>query len=351
MEIWTLLYFGLLGSLAGGILLGPITYWKISKGANPVKAVKIATYLIGFLMIPGIIWLLVLLLSLFGFFWMHILLALILGFILQYLFAPYFVLRTVNARDPYQDEAWLLAELEDLKKKAGYGKKVELKVADVDIPNAFAVSNFFKRAIVVHRGLLKILNGEEVKAVLAHELGHIVNRDSAYGLATSFIPYVTFMIGIMAITYAMAIANGIKEVSRDHFHAYQNYGLLGLGAMLMAFIGAILAGFAVMANIGILGFSRMREHAADIYSAEVTGSTKVLDALKKIENSIVQVRGNERDPKNAVPNLKNMLYIVPMLYSEIFGFVSYIKWAKPVFTHPPLEAREFVVKKFAAQSF
>jgi len=353
MNMWIPLYLGLVTSLVGGVLVGPAAYWAISKGANPLRTVKVATILLGLLLLPGIIGLAVFLLALLGFMQVQILLVLAAVFILQYLFAPGLVLRSVRARDPMPSEAWLLDTLSELKARMGYRKKVELKVAEVDVPNAFAVGNIFRRVIVVHSGLLRVLDREEVKAVLAHELGHIVNRDSAYGIATSFIPYAVFMLGMVALASAGAFVSGRARFTDSSAGKFaqsfmdgmsagaEAYGS-GIAGVLLGFLGAVLAGFAGVAGIGVLGFSRMREHLADLHSVRVTGDSKVVDALAKIERAVSPLReGNA-----GVPSLRNMFYIVPLLYSGMFGFAGFLKWSKPAFTHPPLEAREFVVRAF-----
>jgi len=270
------------------LLVGPVAYWAISKGADPLRTVKVATILLGLLLLPGVIGLAVFLLTLLGFMQVQILLVLAAVFILQYLFAPGLVLRGVRARDPLPSEAWLLDTLSELKARMGYKKKVELKVAEVEIPNAFAVGNIFRRVIVVHRGLLRVLDREEVKAVLAHELGHIVNRDSAYGIATSFIPYAVFMLGMVALASAGAFASGracfansgkFAQSFMDGMSAGARAYGGGIAAGLLGFLGAVLAGFAGIAGVGVLGFSRMREHLADLHSVSVTGDSRVVDAL------------------------------------------------------------------------
>ena len=353
MNIWIPLYLGLVTSLVGGVLVGPVAYWAISKGANPLRTVKVATILLGLLLLPGVIGLAVFLLTLLGFMWMQSLLVLAVVFILQYLLAPGLVLGSVRARDPLPGEAWLLDILSELKAGMGYRKKVELKVAEVEIPNAFAVGNIFRRVIVVHRGLLRVLDREEVRAVLAHELGHIVNRDSAYGIATSFIPYAVFMLGMVALASAGAFASGracfanssagkFAQSFMDGMSAGARAYGSGIAAGLLGFFGAVLAGFAGIAGVGVLGFSRMREHLADLHSVRVTGDSRVVDALAKIERAVLSLRGSNA----GVPSLRNMFYIVPLLYSEMFGFAGFLKWSRPAFTHPPLEAREFVVRAF-----
>ena len=375
MNLWSLIYLGLIVSIFGSVLVGPMIYLGIARGVNPLRAVKVGTYLVGAMMLIGVFGIAVLFLSFFGFMWMHILFALLLGLVLQYLLAPYLVLGSARARDPKQSERWLLSELENLKKNVNYSKKVELKIADVDIPNAFAVGNAFKRAIVVHTGLLNVLGREEVRAVLAHELGHIANGDSAYGIATSFIPYAVFMVGITALATAQLIASTASpEEEQDsydgstgfagHFMrgmeiggmayddsgsgSFDDSGFKGMAAILCGCIGALLAGLAGAGIVSALSFSRIREHLADLYSVRATGTTDVLEALRKIEAVISSTK--QVSPENAVPSLRNFFYIVPMIYSEIFGFTRYMKWSKPALTHPPLEAREFVVNNFVSRN-
>jgi len=353
---WYPVYLWLFASFIGSMLVGPLVYWMISKKVSPLKAVKTGTYLAGALLLPGVVGAAVIFLSFFGLAWKHILLILLLGLVLQYLLAPRLVLRGVRARDPDPGESWLLSELEDLKRRINYRKRVELKIADISIPNAFAVSNFFRRVIVVHKGLLDLLDRNEIRAVLAHELGHIANRDSAYGIATSFIPYAVFVTGAAMMACGAAVLgsrsaefrNPGGEFTRSFMEGMaagaQSYGAsAGFAVFLMMFIGAILAAFAGPGVIGVLSFSRMREHLADIFSARATGSDDVIKALRKIEEFAGAAYGVSTD---RVPNLRNIFYIVPMLYSELFGFAGYMKWSKPGFTHPPLEAREFVVGSF-----
>jgi len=125
-------------------------------------------------------------------------------------------------------------------------------------------------------------------------------------------------------------------------------GPSGMAVVLCGFIGVLLACLAGVGVVSALGFSRIREHLADLYSVRATGTTDVLEALRKIEATIFSTR--QVSPENTVPTLRNFFYIVPMIYSEIFGFTRYMRWSKPAFTHPPLEAREFVVNNFVSRN-
>lgn len=319
-----LAFYLLLLSLVLLLLVNTWMYIAISRKSNPLKTVKIATITDGILLAVAIVCAAAVLLSSA---WVLMIMFLPIVFAIQYLIAPWSVLRTARARDPSPEESWLRNLLEDVKKAAGYSKEVKLKVADIDAPNAFAVSNVFTRAIVVHRGLLQILTPEEIKAVLAHELSHIKRRDTTYGITFSLLPYVLFMSGLSMVAYANA---SMREGSHR-----PEAGLAGI-------FGVIILLLAFLLTAGVLGFSRVREHLADLFSAEVTKSDKIVDALAKLEKYYAPSTANKKE----LPSLKNMFYIFPMLYIEMFGFINYFRWARPVTTHPPFAARKFVVEKY-----
>ena len=102
-----------------------------------------------------------------------------------------------------------------------------------------------------------------------------------------------------------------------------------------------------LVNVGVLGFLRMREHLADLFSVKVTRSTKIAETLVKMEAAL-EVLGVER--RRAVkPDARKMLYILPMAYGELFGFVSYLFLTKPLSSHPSTETRYYVVERYYQQ--
>lgn len=124
-------------------------------------------------------------------------------------------------------------------------------------PNAFTYGHIPRNArVVVTTGLLDILNEEEQKAVIAHELGHIKHYDFIAMMIVSLIPMILYQIYI-----------GTKNKKSDVKY------LIGLGAY-----GAyLLSGFLV------LGFSRMREYYSDNFAKEIMGEGEALkNALIKI---------------------------------------------------------------------
>jgi len=141
----------------------------------------------------------------------------------------------------------------------------KLYYVDTDIPNAFATGRSPKHAAVaVTAGIMDILNDNELRAVLAHELGHVKNRD--------------MLVSTIAATMAGAISY-IAELafwfggSQDR---EEGNPIAGIAAMILAPIAAMVIQMAV---------SRSREYLADEHSAHQLGSGKDLEtALMKLEN-------------------------------------------------------------------
>jgi hypothetical protein len=84
-----------------------------------------------------------------------------------------------------------------------------------------------------------------------------------------------------------------------------------------------------------------------LISVKVARSTKIAEALVKMEAAL-EALGVER--RRAVkPDARKMLYILPMAYGELFGFVSYLFLTRPLSSHPSTEARYYVVEKYYQQ--
>jgi heat shock protein HtpX len=326
----------LLITLLGAFIIDPLTYWMIDKGKGVYRSLRLATVTAAIIMLPGVIVTTLLVASVLlvvsvlggaGTWGVAILLAL---FLAQYLFAPYVALWGAKARKLGPDELWLQGLLEEVKQSSGYRGKVELLIADNDIPNAFAIGNAFKKFIVLHKGLINILDRDEIKAVIAHELSHIVRNDNAYAYATTLTPYLTYILGTIALIF------GIGLIKSGDLRAL-------LGGIMLSIIGVAVILVSIVANLGLLAFSRVREHLADIFSVRVTGGTKIVDALRKIEAA---VKREEASQGAVTPSLRSMLYIVPALYPAPSPTSSYLKLSNPLSTHPKLETRELVVLRY-----
>src|SRR5580698_9073903 len=141
----------------------------------------------------------------------------------------------------------------------------KIYVIPTDSPNAFATGRNPQHAsVAVTHGILNLLNDEELEGVLAHELGHVKNRD----ILTSSI----------AATLAGAITllahfSGMFGGGRDS----RNRGLGG-GGILMFFLAPLAA------TLIQLAVSRSREYEADATGAHTTGNPYALaSALQKLE--------------------------------------------------------------------
>jgi heat shock protein HtpX len=182
----------------------------------------------------------------------------------------------------------------------------KIYVIPADSPNAFATGRNPQHAsVAVTQGILNLLTDEELEGVLAHELGHVRNRD------------------ILISSIAATIAGAITFVSRFGFffgtgnRDERNQGG-GVGALLML----ILAPIAAM--LIQLAVSRSREYQADETGAHLTGNPYALaSALAKLDAY------SKRLPMQATPSTAHLFIIQPFLG----GFGSLFM------THPPIAKR------------
>jgi heat shock protein HtpX len=143
-----------------------------------------------------------------------------------------------------------------------------LYVMDTPIPNAFATGRSPKHAAVaVTTGIQELLNYDELKAVLGHELGHVKNRDMLIStVAATVAGAITFVVE-MAFWTSLFGGGDDEEGSGNPIAA--------IALMILAPIAAMLIQLAV---------SRSREYLADQHGAKLVGSGKDLaSALAKIE--------------------------------------------------------------------
>ncbi len=378
--------------LSSFLLVGPLVYWLIGRGFSASRIVRGATFLAALLAIPGLLAVALLVLAVLSVTGItslaysslaYLVAALLVLFVVQYLVAPYLVLYTSRARRPGAGEEWVVELFEEVKRSSGYRGEVELYIVDTPVPNAFAVGNVFKKAVVVHSGLLRELDRGEVKAVLAHELGHIAHRDNAYMIAVSLTPFLTYVIGLLSLLFGVGYIMGTVKGAQRTIEYAKSRGEkeeeVALGAyfgvliaivigLMAVMVGLLLTVASYLANIGVLAFSRVREHLADMYSVRVTGDTRIASALVKIEGAIERMV--ESGEAGFQPSVKKALYIIPMAYGELTGasppslvrlvkyintegprrpqssLIKYIMMSSPLSTHPSVEARAYVVSSY-----
>ena len=176
----------------------------------------------------------------------------------------------------------------------------KIYVIPTDSPNAFATGRNPKHAsVAVTQGILSLLNDEELEGVLAHELGHVNNRD------------------ILISSIAATIAGAVTFVARFGFFFGDRDSRRG-GLLML-----ILAPFAAM--LIQLAVSRSREYQADATGAHFTGNPYALaSALAKLDAY------SRRVPMVATPSTAHLFIIQPFLGMNFGSLFS---------THPPIAKR------------
>jgi heat shock protein HtpX len=163
--------------------------------------------------------------------------------LIQYMLGPKIVEWTMRVRYIKKEEnPRLYAIVNDLAMRANIPIP-RIGIAQIQIPNAFAFGRSIKDGrVCVTEGILKLLNEEELKAVLGHELSHLKNRDVLTITILSVIPMIMYRIAWQFLFYGRR---------RDERGA--NTAVLGLVAFLFYFI----------TNLLVLYASRIREYFAD----------------------------------------------------------------------------------------
>lgn len=146
----------------------------------------------------------------------------------------------------------------------------KLYIMDQDAPNAFATGrNPEHAAVAVTRGIMRLINEEELEGVIAHELSHVKNRDTLISTVAATLAGALSHLANMAMWGAMLGGGRGRDDERG-------------GHPIVAIAGIILAPLA--AALIQMAISRSREFLADETGASVTGRPLALaSALKKIE--------------------------------------------------------------------
>jgi Zn-dependent protease with chaperone function len=159
-------------------------------------------------------------------------------------------------------------------------------------------------------------------------------------------------VGLLSIFLGMGIIMSAAGGAQRQSRGAQSGVLveLAIGAAAIS-VGLLLAAASYLANIGVLAFSRVREHLADMYSVRVTGGTEIVQALEKIERAVKAMMESGKARSRLEPSIKKALYIIPMAYGELAGasllsIIGFIMMSSPLSTHPSVEARAYVVSSY-----
>jgi len=168
-----------------------------------------------------------------------------------------------------RDEQWLLDTVKSLSQDAGIGMP-EVGIFPSDAANAFATGwNRNDALVAVSTGLMRRFEEREVRAVLAHEIGHVANGDMIT---------LTLIQGVMN-TFVLFFARIIGHtVDRVVFKTERGYGLGYYAVTMVAQIG-----LGILASMIIMWFSRYREYRADAAGARLAGSGNMIAALQRLK--------------------------------------------------------------------
>jgi len=205
-------------------------------------------------------------------------------------------------------EQWLMQTVEQLSREAGI-KMPEVGIFPAYEANAFATGwNKNDALVAVSQGLLERFSPDEVKAVLAHEIGHVANGDMVtlalvQGVVNTFVKF-----------FARIIGNFVDKV------IFKNDEGRGIAYYVATIFAELVLGF--LASAIVMWFSRKREFRADEAGAQLAGTTAMISALQRL-------RSEQGLPVHMPDTL------------AAFGINGGLKQglARMFMSHPPLEER------------
>ncbi len=228
-----------------------------------------------------------------------------------YWFSDKIVLRMYGAREVSEAEApGLHGTVRRLSIAAGIPMP-KVYIIPTDSPNAFATGrNPAHAAVAVTEGITRLLSLDELEGVLAHELGHVKNRDILIGTVAATLAGAVMMLARFA-QFAAIFGGGGRD--RDEG---------GGGALGMIFLAIVAPLGAMLVQMAV---SRSREYVADESGARFCGRPESLaNALQKISHA------SQRVPMDASPATAHMFIMSPLSGGGIRSLFS---------THPPIEKR------------
>ncbi|MFG6175764.1 protease HtpX [Halomonas sp. THAF12] len=168
-------------------------------------------------------------------------------------------------------EQWLLDTVGELARDAGI-KMPEVGIFPAQQSNAFATGwNKNDALVAVSAGLLNRMRPEEIRAVLAHEIGHVANGDMVT---------LALIQGVLN-TFVMFFARVVAQLVDSFLRRDDNEGLGFFGYFAVVIVAEIV--FGLIASAIVAWFSRFREYRADAAGAKLAGSGAMINALARLK--------------------------------------------------------------------
>lgn len=179
-----------------------------------------------------------------------------------------------------QSNQWLYATVQQLAGQAGVPMPRVWTVPD-PAPNAFVFGHTLQSAeLVVTRGLLENLNQDEIRAVLAHEVGHLRHRDVLIMTVVSAVPLLAYILA----------RGGFEIIRHGRFQGKRG----GQAAAIAVVVAVVSYTIYLVTQLLVLYLSRTREYYADAYSGAATRDPHLLaSALTKITYGLSLARKPE----------------------------------------------------------
>lgn len=167
-----------------------------------------------------------------------------------------------------ETEQWLIDTVKSLSHDAKIGMP-EVGIFPSSQANAFATGwNKNNALVAVSQGLLEKMDRNEVRAVLAHEIGHVANGDM---ITLSLIQGV---VNTFVMFFARIVGHVVDRVVLKNERGY------GLGYYVTVMVAQLV--FSILASTVVMWFSRIREFKADQAGAELAGTTAMISALERL---------------------------------------------------------------------
>jgi heat shock protein HtpX len=205
-------------------------------------------------------------------------------------------------------EQWLLQTVEQLSRDAGI-KMPEVGIFPAYEANAFATGwNRNDALVAVSQGLLERFSPDEVRAVLAHEIGHVANGDMVT------LALIQGVVNTFVMFFARIIGNFVDKV------IFKNEEGQGIAYYVATIFAELVLG--ILASSIVMWFSRKREFRADEAGAQLAGTSAMIGALQRLRS--------EQGLPVHMPDTLNA-----------FGINGGVKQglARMFMSHPPLEER------------